>query len=98
MTPEEPNSTAEQIDLTTEAIVEAIRTGHLVEATRALWMVFNARSASREFFDPGELLAFHPEAEWTMRTDLPRLATSPSTPRRRTSCSPSSAPATSAPR
>ena len=71
MVPEEPNPTAEEIDPTTEAIVEAIRAGYLVEATRALWMVFNSRSASREVFHPEELVAFHPQVEWTMRTDLP---------------------------
>jgi len=69
--PEEPNPAAEEVDPTTEAIIEAIRAGHLVEATRALWMVFNSRSASGEVFHPEELVAFHPEVEWTMRTDLP---------------------------
>lgn len=71
MMPEEPNPTAEEIDPTTEAIIEAIRAGYLVEATRALWMVFNSRSASEEVFHPEELVAFHPGVEWTMRTDLP---------------------------
>jgi ketosteroid isomerase-like protein len=71
MMPEEPNPTAEEIDPTTEAIIEAIRAGHLVKATRALWMVFNSRSASGEVIHPEELVAFHPGVEWTMRTDLP---------------------------
>jgi hypothetical protein len=69
--PEEPNPTAGEIDPTTETIIEAIRAGYLVETTRALWMVFNSRSASEEVFHPEELVAFHPEVEWTMRTDLP---------------------------
>jgi ketosteroid isomerase-like protein len=71
MVPDDPDPTALEIDPTTEAIVEAIRAGYLVEATRALWIVFNSRSASGEAFLPDELLAFHPEVEWTMRTDLP---------------------------
>jgi ketosteroid isomerase-like protein len=69
--PEESNQTAEELDPATEAIIEAIRAGALVEATRALWMAFNSRAASGELFHPDELVAFHPEAEWTMRTDLP---------------------------
>ncbi len=68
--PEDTNPAAEEIDPTTDAIVEAIRAGHLVEATRVLWMVFNSRSVSGAFH-PEELVAFHPEVEWTMRTDLP---------------------------
>jgi ketosteroid isomerase-like protein len=71
MMPEKANPTAGEIDPTPEAITEAIRTGYLVEATRALWMAFNSRSASGEAFHAEELLAFHPEAEWTMRDDLP---------------------------
>jgi ketosteroid isomerase-like protein len=71
MTPEEPEPTAEEIELTPEAIVEAIRAGNLVEATRANWKVFNSRSAAGEAFHPDELVAFHPEIEWTTRTDLP---------------------------
>ncbi len=71
MMPEEPDPTAQEIDPTTEAILEAIRAGYLVEATRALWTVFNSRSASEGAFRPEELVAFHPEVEWTMRTDLP---------------------------
>lgn len=71
MLPEEPNPTAEEIDPTTEAIIEAIRAGYLVEATRALWMVFNSRSASGDVFHPEELVAFHPGVECTMRTELP---------------------------
>ncbi|MGO9788838.1 MAG: nuclear transport factor 2 family protein [Solirubrobacteraceae bacterium] len=71
MTPEESDPTAEEIDPTPEAIVEAIGAGHLVEATRANWRAFNARSISGEVFDPEELVAFHPEVEWTTRTDLP---------------------------
>jgi ketosteroid isomerase-like protein len=51
--------------------MEAIRAGDLVEATRANWKVFNWRSASGEVFHAEELVAFHPEVEWTMRTDLP---------------------------
>lgn len=69
--PEESNPTAEEIDPTPEAILEAIRTGHVVEATRANWRVFNARSGTGEVFRPDELFAFHPEVEWTTRTDLP---------------------------
>ncbi len=71
MMAEESNPTPEQIDPTPEAILEAIRAGHLVEATRANSKVFNSRSVSGEAFDPEELFAFHPEVEWTTRTDLP---------------------------
>ena len=71
MMPEEPIPTAAEIDPTPEAIIEALRAGNLVEATRANWKVFNSRSRSGEVFHPEELFAFHPEVEWTTRTDLP---------------------------
>ncbi len=71
MTPDESNPTAEESDPTPAAILEAIRAGDLVGATRTNWEVFNARSASGEVFQPEELVAFHPELEWTTRTDLP---------------------------
>ena len=65
MTPEELNPTAEEVDPTTEAIIEAIRAGYLVKATRALWMVFNARSTSGRSFIPKSWWRFIP-VEWTM--------------------------------
>lgn len=71
MTPEEFNRTAEEIGSTPEAIVEAIRAGDLVEAIRANANTFNLRPGSGEAFHPEELVAFHPEVEWTTRTDLP---------------------------
>ena len=71
MVPEEFDPAAEEIDPTPEAIMEAIRAGDLVEATRANWKAFNSRSGSGEVFHPEELFAFHPEVEWTTRTDLP---------------------------
>jgi len=70
MMPEQSNPKAEEIDPTPEAIMEAIGAGHLVEATRANWKVFNSRSISGEVFQPEELFAFHPEVEWTTRADL----------------------------
>ncbi len=69
--PEEFDATAEETDPRPEAILEAIRAGDLVEATRANWRVFNSRSGSGKVFHPEELVAFHPEVEWTTRTDLP---------------------------
>ncbi len=69
--PEESNHTAEESDPTPEAILEAIGAGNLVEATRVNWKIFNSRSVSGEVFHPEELVAFHPEVEWTTRTDLP---------------------------
>jgi len=71
MMEDESNPTAGEGDPTPEAIVEAIRAGDLVAATRANWKVFNSRSASGAVFDPEELVAFHPEVEWTTRADLP---------------------------
>jgi ketosteroid isomerase-like protein len=68
---EEANPTAEEMDPTAEEILEAISAGHLVEAARLNWIVFNSRSAVGEAFHPDELVAFHPEIEWTTRTDLP---------------------------
>jgi ketosteroid isomerase-like protein len=65
--PEDPNPTAQEIDPTPEAIVEAIRAGYLVEASRATYTAWNSRSLSVEVL----LEAIHPEVEWHTRTDLP---------------------------
>jgi ketosteroid isomerase-like protein len=71
MAAEEPNPTVE-VDPTPEAITEAVRAGHLVEAVRAAYDVVA--------LSPGNLAspsllsfleeAYDPEAEWHLRADL----------------------------
>ena len=66
MAPEASNPTVE-VQPTSEAIIEAVRSGNLLEALRAGYLIYNARPLS--LVEVAQ--CFHPEVEYHTRADMP---------------------------